>query len=172
MSHSYRSIDRHKAMDIKPESIISSGYDPVKSEEETDDEDMHKATDRSSSHENHLLPINVKQEVEAEIKTEDDSTDDERSPEIVVSSSTGYNPVKSEETDNEELGEDTNTSNEQHLPIKVKPKVKTEEDDVGTDDEYSSEEKEPGNQRATANRTTKKRKTEVEESNGSVQNCS
>ena len=49
--------------------------------------------------------------------------------------------MKSEETDNEELGED-NTSNENHtLNLKVKAEVKTE-DDVSTDDEYNSEKKE------------------------------
>ena len=62
-------------------------------------------------------------------------------PEYVVSSSSGYYPVKSEEveTDNEE---DTNTSkneHNQHINIKVeqniKVEVKTEDDDVSTDDE-------------------------------------
>ena len=176
---------QHKAMDIKPESIISSGYDPIKNEEETDDEDMCNDINTSNSHENHLLlPINIKEEVvKFEVKTEDDiSTDDERSPEYVVSSS-GYDPVKSEETDDEELDEDTNTSNEQHLPIKVKAEVKTE-DDVSTDDEYSSETKELIKPSAQPNapiqdssmdiqRTTKKRrskrKREAEESDVSVE---
>ena len=109
-------------INAKPESVVSSGYDLVKSEEETDDEDMCKDTNTSSSHQNHLLPINIKQEaVKVEVKAEDDvSTDDEQySPEYVVSSS-GYDPVKSEETDDEDTEEDTNTSNEQHLSIKVK----------------------------------------------------
>jgi len=62
-------------------------------------------------------------------------------PEYIVSSSSGYYPVKSEEveTDNEE---DTNTSkneHNQHINIKVeqniKVEVKTEDDDVSTDDE-------------------------------------
>ena len=162
---------------IEPECVVSSGYDPVKSEEETDDEDMYNATNRSSSHENHLLPINIKEEViKVEVKTEDEaSTDDARSPEYVVSSS-GYDPVKSEETDNEEeLGtEDTNTSNQQHLPIKVKSEVKTE--DVSTDDECGGEEKEPvrprTSTRSLANSTTqpkgKRKREEVGESNESV----
>ena len=104
---------RESDNNIKPESVISSEYDPVKSEE-TDDEDMcNETTDRSSSHEN-LLPINIKEEaVKVEVKAEDDDiiTDDERSPEYVVSSSSGYDPVKSEETDDED-NNDTNTSNE------------------------------------------------------------
>ena len=136
-------VDMQADIDMKPECVVSSGCgNPVKSEEETDDEDnMYKAaTDRASSHENHL-PINIKQEVvKVEVKgEEDDSTDDERSPECVISSS-GYDPVKSEETYNEEPGEDTNTSNEQHLPIKVKAEVKTE--DESTDDENGNETKE------------------------------
>jgi len=101
---------------IKPESVISSGYDPIKSEE-TDEEDICK-DNTSSSHENHLLPTNVKEEaIKVEVKTEDEAStdDDERSPEYV--SSSRYDPVKSEETDNEELDEDTNTSNEQHLKL-------------------------------------------------------
>ena len=66
------------------------------------------------------------------MKTDDDdvSTDDDRSPEYVVSSSSGYGPVKSEETDDEDIGEDNNTSNS-------KFNVKTEDND-----EYSSENKE------------------------------
>ena len=104
---------------MKPECVISSSvYDPIKSEEETDDEDICK--DTSSSHEN----INIKEEaVKAEVKTEDDiSTDDEQYSPEYVSSSLGYDPIKSEETDNEELGEDTNNiSNEQHIcPSKSK----------------------------------------------------
>lgn len=73
----------------------------------------------------------------AKVKTEDDvSTDDEQQiPGIIVSSPSGYDPVK---TDDEELGEDiNNTSNEQLVK-----EVKTEEDD-STDDERSSEKKEP-----------------------------
>jgi len=129
---------------IKPECVISSEYDPIKSEE-TDDEDMYiDDTNTSNLHENHL-PINIKEEaVKAEIKTEDDvSTDDEQyNPENVISSA-GYDPIKSEETDNEDTEEDTNiTSNEQSINIKVKAEVKTE-DVVSTDDDCgSSEEKE------------------------------
>jgi len=158
-------------INIKPECVVSSGYDPVKSEE-TDDEDTYTTTDRSSSHENHL-PINKNEEaVKLEVKTEDDvSTDDERSPEYV--SSSRYDLVKSEETDNEELDEDTNTLNEQHLSIKVKAQIKTE--DVSTDDECGGEKKEPGRPRTStrslANSTTQpnsKRNREVEESSESV----
>jgi len=156
-------------INIKPECVVSSGCVPVKSEE-TDDEDMHKAADMSSSLENHSLPINIKQEaVKAEVKAEDEaSTDDERSPEYVVSSS-GYDPVKSEETDDDEQGEDTNTSNEQHLPIKVKTEVKTE-DDVSTDDEYSSEMNEQAKPLAQPPNGKKRKasKEQLEESNGSV----
>ena len=76
-------------------------------------------------------PSNIKEE-NVKVKAEEDeaSTDDEYTPEGLVSWLIGYDPVKSEETDDEELGEDTNTSNEQHLPIKVKAEVKTEDDDV------------------------------------------
>ena len=79
--------------------------------------------------------------VKVELKTEDDgiSTDDELSPECVISSSTGYDPVKSEEADDEDTGEDTNIPNEQHLPIKEES-VKT--DDVSTDDDNEIEEPE------------------------------
>ena len=120
------------------------------------------------------------------MKSEDDiSTDDENSPKYVISSS--YDPVKREETDDEDMEEDT-TLNEQHSPIKVKAEVKTE--DESTDDEHSSEKKEPIRRRksprllATAQpnastqdnlRTKKKsrhcnkRKREAEESNGSIQ---
>ena len=67
-------------------------------------------------------------------------------PEYIVSSSSGYYPVKSEEveTDNEE---DTNTSkskneHDQHINIKdeqnIKVEVKTEDDDISTDDECIS----------------------------------
>jgi len=165
---------------MKPESVVSSGYDPVKSEE-TDDEDMCK-DNTSSSHEN----INIKQEaVKVEVKTEDDvSTDDERSPEYVLSSSSGCVPVKSEETDNEELGDDTNnTSNNEHRyqhSIKVKAEVKIE-DDVRTDDECSSGIKEPvklptqpnvsSNQKDFTKKRrhcSKRKREEVEESNGSA----
>ena len=45
--------------------------------------------------------------------------------------------MKSEETDDEDLAdEDTNTSNEHHLPIKVEAEVKTSS---STDDEHGSE---------------------------------
>ena len=129
-------VGKREADDIKPECVISSGYDPVKSEE-TDNEDT-----TSNLHENHL-PINIKEKVvKAEIKTEDDvSTDDEQYKLENVISSSGYDPVKSEETDDDELGEDinTNTSNEQHLPIKEEYEEVKTEDDVSTDDEYSSE---------------------------------
>ena len=109
-------------------------------------------------------------------------TDDELSPEYVISSSSGYNPVKSEETDEEQDDEDTNTINQ---PIrKEEGKVKTENDIIiSTDDELSSEmectkykSKIPDNRsNATIQETTKKkrysgkRKRELEESNGSVQ---
>ena len=89
-------------MDIKPECDISSGYDPIK-HEETDDEgsgDLYRKDTNTSN----VQPINIKEEssIKTEVKTEDDiNTDDERSPEYVVSSS-GYNPVKSEETDDED----------------------------------------------------------------------
>jgi len=133
----------------KPEFVMSSGCVQIKSEE-TDDEDMCNDTDRSSSHENHLLPINIKEEsnVKVELKNEDDiSTDDERSPDHIVSSSSGYDPVKSEETDDEELDEDNNTSNPQSINIEeaVKVEVKSEDDDISTDDEYGSQMKEPVN---------------------------
>ena len=165
---------------MKPECIISSGYDPIKSEE-TDDEDC-KDINTSNSHENHSSPINIKEEyekVKIEVKTEDEvSTDDERSPEYVVSSSIGYDPVKSEETDDEELGEDSNTSNEHNLPIK-------EGDSMDGND--NSEKKEarrrrksprflakpttqPGAssvQKSVKRRYESIRKREVEESNGS-----
>ena len=157
---------------MKPESI-SSGYDPVKSEE-TDDEDCKDIDNTSNSYEN----INIKEEaVKVEVKTEDDaSTDDERSPEFV---SSGYNPaVKSEETDDEDTDdEDTKTSNEHHLPIKVKSEAKTE--DESTDDEYGSETKEPvkqavSTQESNIQHTSKKkrrhsgkRKRELEKSNNS-----
>ena len=168
---------------IKPECVVSSGCgDPIKNEEETNDEDMHKATDTdtSSSHENHLLPINIKEEaVKVEIKTEDDiSTDDERSPEYVASSS-AFDPVKSEETDNEELDEDTNTSSEQPIKEKGEINVKAEEDEVITDDGYSSEMKQLVTTRRKSSRLSNstsqprryrdKRKREGEEINGTVQ---
>ena len=182
-------IGQHIAMDIKPECIVSSEYDPIKSEE-TDDEDMYKDTNTSNSH-NHLLPTNIKEEGNVMLKAEDDeaSTDDEYSPESLVSWLMGYDPVKSEETDKKELGEDTNTSNEYHLPIKVKSEVKTTEDE-STDDEYVNETEKPVRRRKTtrllANSTTKpraiqesidiqrctkkkrKRKREVGESNESI----
>jgi len=165
-------------VNIKPEEcVISSGYGPIKSEE-TDDED--KATDRSSSHENHLSPINIKDEaLKVEVKTEDEaSTDDERSPEYVVSSS-GYDPVKSEETDDE----DTNTSNEQHLPIKVKADVKTEDDSDLYDDDTDKEDDDPVSPQANDQNLpikeaevrkkkrsrSKRKREEVEESNRSSQ---
>jgi len=123
---------------IKPECIVSSGYDPIKSEE-TDDEDCKDIDDTSNSHQN----ISIKEEaVKAEVKAEEDiSTDDERSPEYIVSSSSGYIPVKSEETDDEDSRDTNNISNEQNLPIKEEGemKVKAEEDNVSTDDEYGNE---------------------------------
>jgi len=106
-------------------------------------------------------PINVKQEaVKVEVKTEDDvSTDDERSsPEDVVSSSSGCDSVKSEETDDEVLGEDTNNrSNEQHLPT-----------GDSTNDEYGSEikatEQQQKSTQSLANYTTRPRASTVQES--------
>ena len=128
---------------MKPECIVSSssGYHPIKSEE-TDDEDMHKDTNTSNSHEN----INMKEEaVKVEVKEKEDiSTDDERSPEYVISSSSGYDLVKSEETDDEELGEDNNISNEKE-DIKVKAEAKTK-NDLRTDDN-DSEKEEAGKRR-------------------------
>ena len=114
---------------MKPECAISSGYDPIKSED-TDDE----AGDlcRKDTNTSKPLPINnIKEEevVKAEVKTEEDvSTDDERSPECIVSSS-GYDPVKSEETDDEV------SIKEEYDEVKVK-----EEDDISTDDEQYSPE--------------------------------
>ena len=60
MSSSLLTIGQHKAMDIKPECIISSSveYDPIKSEA-TDDEDMCNDSNTSNS-QNHLLPIAIK----------------------------------------------------------------------------------------------------------------
>ena len=135
--------------------------------------------DEDRSIENHSLPINTKEEVvKAGVKIEDDiSTDDEQhSPECVVSSSAEYDPIKSEETDNEDLAdEDTNTSNDQYYP---------------PTGDSSSEEKETEQLQKSiqslANNTTrprastvqesvdiqcisKKRKREKEESNGSVE---
>jgi len=153
-------VGKHEAdVNTKPECVISSGYDPIKSEAETDDEDMYKDTNTSNSHENHLPINNIKEEaVKAEVKTEDDvSTDDEQyKPENVVSSS-GYDPLKSEETDDEDTSEDTNnnTSNEQTLPIKVKAEVKTE-DDVSTDDECGNKVKESVQSLTQSNVSTKK----------------
>ena len=145
---------------------------------------MCKDTNTTNSHQNHS-PINInKQEaVKAKVKIEEDdiSTDDERSSEYVPSSS-GYDPVKSEETDDEELSEDNNISNEQHLPIKEECE-KTE--DVSTDDEHGSEMKEPSkpparNKAPVQEKTTdiqptkkrrysSKRKRIAEESNESIQ---
>ena len=105
-------VDERKVeANIKPEYIVSSSsvYDPIKSEE-TDDEDMHNTNTSTQS-------INIKEEGDVKVKAEEDiSTDDEQSPEYVVSSSSGYNQVKSEEeTDEEQDDEDTNTINQ---PIK------------------------------------------------------
>jgi len=131
----------------------------LREKQEKEDKDIYKATNRSI--ENHLLPINLKKEeaVKNEVKTEDDvSTDDEDSPEYVISSSVaGYDPIKSEETDNEDLAdEDTNTSNEQHLlPCD------------SSNDEYGSEMKETEQQKSTqslANDTTRPRASFVQES--------
>ena len=124
--------------------------------------------------------------VKVEVKAEDDiSTDDgERSPDYVVSSVGYYDPVKSEETDDED---NNNTVNEdQHLPIKEES-VKTHDVDVSTDDDNEIEEPERQRKspRLLANNTaqpnasiqdnidmqhiTKKRKRGVEESNESIQ---
>jgi len=96
--------ERKVKANMKPECVVSSSsvYDSVKSEE-TDDEDMCNNTNTSNSQ-----SINIKEENDiVKIKEEDEvSTDDERSPEYVISSSV-YNPVKSEETDDER--EDTKT---------------------------------------------------------------
>ena len=94
---------------IKPEFLISSGYDPVKNEE-TDDEDMCKDTNTSNS-QNHLLPINIKEEGNVKVKAEDGevSTDDEYTPESLVLWLIGYDPVKNEETDNEDTDDEDPT---------------------------------------------------------------
>ena len=164
--------------------------------EKEDEEGMSKATDRSI--ENHLLAINTKEAVKAEVKTEDDadiSTDDEQyTPEYVVSSSAGYDPIKSEETDDEELGDkDTNTSKEQQQHLPIKDEMKNTDD--STNDERGNEINEPETRRkslrllSNPSRTTRtnahesidiqhttkkrnhcsKRKRIVEESNRSVQ---
>jgi len=131
--------ERKVKADIKPECIVSSslGYDPIKSEEINDEGggDLYRKDTNTS-----IQSINIKEQYD-KVKVEEDdmSTDDEQyRPECVISSS-GYDPVKSEETDDEELGtEDTDTlSNEQRLPI-VKAEVKA--DDVSTDDEQQSPE--------------------------------
>ena len=130
------SLSPTKKANIKPECVISSGYDPIKSEE-TDDEDNKDIDDTSNSHKN----ISIKQEaVKVELKEEDEvSTDDERySPDHVISSSSGYDPVKSEETDDDELDDKDSTSNEQNRPIKEEYKEVKMEDEDSTDDEYSS----------------------------------
>jgi len=157
-------------------------YDPIKSEE-TDDEDC---KDTNTTNSQNLLPIiNIKEESKVKAEEDEASTDDELSPEGLVSWIIGYDPVKSEETDEEELGEDIDTSksNEQHLLIKVKAEVKTE-DDVSTDDECNSENKpvktpaQPNSiqedestqhMRKKKRSRSKRKREEVEESNRSVQ---
>lgn len=95
-----------------------------KGEKEDEKKSSITKDNRSSSHDN-LLPINIKIKEEYDkVKAEDDSTDDERSPEYITSSSSGYDPVKSEETDDE----DTDKSNS-HENINIKEEAaKTEED--------------------------------------------
>jgi len=119
--------------DIKPECVVSSVYDPIKSED-TDDEDMYQATNRA----NVQQPINIKIKEEYKVKVkegDDGSTDDERSPEYVISSSSGYHPIKSEETDDE----DTDKSNS-HENINIKEAAaKTEEDSNHYDDDTDQE---------------------------------
>ena len=102
------------------------------------DEDSKDTNTSNSRHEK--LPINIKEEaVKVDLKTEDDtSTDDERSPDCLISSSL-YDPVNSEEIDDEDTEEDT-TLNEQHSPIKKE--VKTE--DISVDEEHNSEKKDVG----------------------------
>ena len=52
MSSSLMAAIKRKAdVNMKPEFVVSSGYDPIKSEEETDDEDICKDTNTSNSHE-------------------------------------------------------------------------------------------------------------------------
>jgi len=146
---------------MKLECIISSGYDPIKSEE-TDDEDCKDIDDTSNSHKN----ISIKEEaVKVEVKTEDDaSTDDKRSPEYFVSSSSGYDPVKSEETDDEDTCTDTDKSNSHenlHSTANVKAELKTK-DEASTDDECSGEIEEVESRRKSSRRSvdiqrTKKR---------------
>jgi len=77
-------------------------------------------------------------------------------PESVVSSS-GYVPIKSEETDDEELGDkDTNTSMSiQPINIKKEESVKIEDDEVSTDDESGSETKEPIRRRKSPRLTSR-----------------
>ena len=173
-------VGMHKVdVNIKPpEFVISSGYDPIK-REETDNEDMYNDINTSNVQQS----INV---LSVKVKEEDDiSTDDERSPEY-VSSSSRYDPIKSEETDDEETGRNISISNEQHLPIKE------ESNDNSTDDGecISSERRQRmsprlltkhtaqpnvSNQDVSIQSTKKKRrysgklKREVEESSGSVQ---
>ena len=64
-------VGKHKE-DMKPEYVISSGYDPIKSEEETDEEQDDEDTNTINQH--------IKKEC-VEVKTEDISTDDEYSNE-------------------------------------------------------------------------------------------
>lgn len=187
-------------VNIKPEYIVSSSslYDPIKSEVETDDEEE---SDKDINTSNSQPIKHIKEEgVKVEVKNEDDdvSTDDERSPEYAISSSSGYDPIKSEETDDEELGDkDTNTSNE-HIPIEVvkadddmgtvdnnnSEEYETKIEDDSTDDEHDNEQKEPVKPPAQSNTsiqgntdiqlTTKKRrykskrKRELEEIHGTV----
>ena len=107
-----------------------------------DEDDMYKDTNTS----NYPQPINIKEEaVKAEVRTEDEaSTDDEHGPEYV--SSLGSDPVKSEETDDEERSS-------------AKP----------TTQSNASIQKIIDIQHTRKRRYRSKRKREEEESNGSVQ---
>lgn len=127
---------------MKPECAISSGYNPKS--EETDDEGglCRNYTNASKSN---VQPINIKEEYnKMKVKEEDDiSTDDEQhSPEHVLSSSSTYNPVKGEETDDEELGDKRTNKSSSHEKLINSDSIKAEVkdyDDISTDDERSPE---------------------------------
>jgi len=164
--------------------LLNNEYDTS-----VNDKDMGKDTNTSKSHQvNHSLPINIKEKIKVKMKAGEDeaSTDDEYTPEGLVSWLIEYDPVKSEETDDEDTTEDlTNSSNKQRLPINVKAEVKTE-DDISTDDENSNEMKDPVDPPAQSNSSieedessqhtrkkkrsrSKRKREEVEESNRFVQ---
>ena len=178
-------------MDINPESAISSGYDHIKSEE-TDDEDMCKNTNTSNNSQNHLLPIiNIKEEaVKVDVKTEEDEaiTDDEYTPEGLVSWLIGFYPINSEEDVKVEVKteDEVSTDDEQYSPEYVSSSlgynpVKSEEADdeeLGSSNMKNTDEcgsgcgsgmKEPGRRwKSTQDNIVIQGKKEVDESNGSV----